>query len=231
MNKLNLDTNSTRGTYSYGDPHPTVDGRFFACIRKVNGSTKELWITKNTLDNRSRYFKAILEARKIPKIKRETLAEYKTWSSGDVHPYLPDLVFKCYLKGVEKWETTASRIKRFACEQACRKRSKQRDAERKKQHRADNMADYVARARARKKNIAISLKDLGKGEKQLINEIYKFRDILNRIHEKIVFVVDHIHPLAKGGLHSPCNLQLSTWEYNAWKSAKVNVTPNDFKPY
>lgn len=52
-------------------------------------------------------------------------------------------------------------------------------------------------------------------------ELYEFRDILNRIHGSIVFHVDHIMPLSKGGAHSESNLQLATASYNLRKGAKL----------
>ena len=52
-------------------------------------------------------------------------------------------------------------------------------------------------------------------------ELYEFRDILNRIHKSIVFHVDHIVPLSKGGAHSESNLQLATASYNLRKGAKL----------
>ena len=230
MKKLNLDTNSPNGTYRYGDPHPTVDGRFFGCMRNINGSTRELWLTANSLQSKKRYEKTFLKARKIPKIKRETLAKYGAWKGNDKHPYLPNLVFQGYLKGVEAWESPAQRERRLAAGKAYRENHKEEEAKRKKEHRMKNAADYVARARARKSKIAVSFGNLSKGEKRSVNALYQFRDILNGVQKEAVFVVDHIDPLAKGGKHHPDNLQLATWSYNAWKSVKVNVTPHDFFP-
>lgn len=45
-------------------------------------------------------------------------------------------------------------------------------------------------------------------------EFYKFRDILNRVHGRGMFEVDHKTPVSRGGFHHPGNLRLTTAVFN-----------------
>ncbi len=84
--------------------------------------------------------------------------------------------------------------------------------------RADPAPFYAqnAKRRARKLN---QTPQLTLGEKNTIIDIYKEA---RRLEEEtgIKYHVDHVKPLAKGGLHHPDNLQLLTAEENLAKSDK-----------
>jgi hypothetical protein len=62
-------------------------------------------------------------------------------------------------------------------------------------------------------------------EKKQVSDFYKFRDILNKAHGKTMFHVDHIVPIAKGGKHTPQNIQVATATYNVRKA--TNAKPKD----
>lgn len=70
---------------------------------------------------------------------------------------------------------------------------------------------------ARRAKIRGDNRSLSSKEKGLVREFYKFRDILNEIHGKTMFHVDHRKALARGGSHHPSNIQLTTAEYNVKK--------------
>lgn len=76
-------------------------------------------------------------------------------------------------------------------------------------------SNNTQRARRRKQSVA-----LGKDEKLTIAVIYKTR---KRISDciGIQFHVDHIYPLAKGGLHKLSNLQLLPAKINIRKKDKI----------
>jgi hypothetical protein len=71
---------------------------------------------------------------------------------------------------------------------------------------------------ARRSKIQGSFSILTDEQKKLARDFYKFRDILNSVHGKAMFHVDHIVPIARGGKHEPGNLQITTAEYNVRKA-------------
>ena len=62
--------------------------------------------------------------------------------------------------------------------------------------------------------------ELTKEEKKAMREIYKECERLNKEAGHAAYHVDHIHPVARGGLHHPDNLQILTAEENLRKWAK-----------
>jgi len=73
------------------------------------------------------------------------------------------------------------------------------------------MDEYLAGRRAK---IRGQETELTNDEKRRAREFYIFRDILNRIHGKAVFEVDHIKPVSRGGFHHPDNLRVTTAVFN-----------------
>jgi len=61
---------------------------------------------------------------------------------------------------------------------------------------------------------------LTQDEKKRVGTCYKFRDVLNAVHGKAMFHVDHKQPIARGGTHHPDNLQVTTAHYNVTKATK-----------
>ena len=76
----------------------------------------------------------------------------------------------------------------------------------------DKVNATKAKRRAAKKNQTSLLTEI---EKKRISVIYKFSFYLGKY-----FVVDHIQPISKGGLHHPNNLQILTHMLNAEKHNK-----------
>jgi len=76
------------------------------------------------------------------------------------------------------------------------------------------------RRRARKLNQTPELTDR---EKLEIDFLYAVADGLGQI-TGTPYEVDHIHPLSKGGIHHPRNLQVITEKENLRKSAKIIIT-------
>jgi hypothetical protein len=56
-------------------------------------------------------------------------------------------------------------------------------------------------------------------EKAQVLDIYKFRDCLNKRHQRVMFEVDHIKAVSRGGCHTPSNLRVTTKEFNRQKWA------------
>ncbi len=71
-----------------------------------------------------------------------------------------------------------------------------------------------ARYKARKRNQTIELTE---NEKAKIELYFKISQHLGKDWQ-----VDHIHPLDKGGLHHPDNLQITTKKYNQHKNNNLN---------
>ena len=74
----------------------------------------------------------------------------------------------------------------------------------------------------RKQRLLEQTTDLNQQEKEQIQKIYAERDRRNQAAGFIMYHVDHVTPLAKGGLHHPENLQLLTAGENVRKG---NRTP------
>ncbi len=76
------------------------------------------------------------------------------------------------------------------------------------------IAHWFSERRAAERGSYVQLTE---DEKRQVREFYRFRDVLNAVHGKVMFHVDHIVPLARGGTHTPQNLQVTTKEYNEKK--------------
>jgi hypothetical protein len=57
-------------------------------------------------------------------------------------------------------------------------------------------------------------------EKRIILDLYQLRDSLNQAAGYMAYHVDHIKPLARGGLHHPSNLRVITCRENMTKGSK-----------
>jgi 5-methylcytosine-specific restriction endonuclease McrA len=75
----------------------------------------------------------------------------------------------------------------------------------------------------RKQRLREQTPELSAEEQEMIRQIYEQRDRLNQEAGSIHYHVDHIIPLAKGGLHHPGNLRLITATENMQKGAIISV--------
>ena len=73
----------------------------------------------------------------------------------------------------------------------------------------------------RKRGLINQYRRLSAQEKLKIKRIYEKRDTLNKEAGEILFHVDHIIPVSKGGNHHPSNLQILTRQENLSKGAKL----------
>lgn len=73
----------------------------------------------------------------------------------------------------------------------------------------------------RKARIIAQSPALSEEEKERLNQIYGLRDSLNQAEGRISYHVDHIQPLAAGGLHHPDNLRVLAAFENMRKGAKL----------
>ena len=74
----------------------------------------------------------------------------------------------------------------------------------------------------RKQRLLEQTPDLNQQEKAQIQKIYEERDRRNQMAGFIKYHVDHITPLAKGGLHHPENLQLISASENVRKGSRIS---------
>ncbi len=77
----------------------------------------------------------------------------------------------------------------------------------------------------RKQRLLEQTPDLNQQEKAQIQKIYEERDRRNQAASFIMYHVDHVTPLAKGGLHHPENLQLITASENVRKGSSISCLP------
>ena len=75
-------------------------------------------------------------------------------------------------------------------------------------------------AKIRRRGLSSQCKLLSQQDKNRVSDIYKKRDLLNLEAGGIMFHVDHIIPVSKGGKHHPDNLQILTAFDNLSKGAK-----------
>lgn len=198
-----VNTGKPVGHWRRGDPHPSRKGYVFG--QYVDG--KERWLSPN---NKSRK-KAIRasEGRSVCKFGESSvyMREHRKLKRMEAE------YERMYHHEYRNWKSWRQSL-----------RPKLSKSERRRLYRQNNPAERAARRlsrKMRKQEIREQWKELWPYERKLANDLYKFRDILNAIHGKIVYVIDHIHPLAKGGMHHPFNLQLATYAYNEAKSDKI----------
>lgn len=79
------------------------------------------------------------------------------------------------------------------------------------------LAKSCAKRRSQMSSCVLTL-----AEKAKTRLIYGFCSILNSLHPKTMFGVDHIIPISRGGLHHPDNLRVTTKSFNSRKWAKLD---------
>ena len=79
-------------------------------------------------------------------------------------------------------------------------------------------AIYIQR---RKNRLKAQTPELTEEEKRSIADLYQLRDALNKGAGCIAYHIDHIVPLACGGLHHPENLRVISSEANIKKGARI----------
>lgn len=92
-------------------------------------------------------------------------------------------------------------------------------ADRRRYYRA-NTSIFKMVAKIRRRGLSSQYKLLSQQDKNRVSDIYKKRDLLNLEAGSIMFHVDHIIPVSKGGKHHPDNLQILTAFDNLSKGAK-----------
>jgi len=205
-----LGTGNKVGTYKRGDLHPTREGYVFMQYKKG----AEYW-TKTD----SKEFLAWKRGQKTKRVYPNIL-RIERWQ-GEVASHRMQEI--AYAKMWRDWWTKIYKQKPKPSKEELAERKR----ENKKRERARRRAKYPAERAVKRKNRRHKLKkdwqELSEYEKRLANDIYRFRDILNKQQGHVVYVVDHIHPVAKGGMHHPFNLQVATYEWNEKKSDKIAV--------
>lgn len=83
----------------------------------------------------------------------------------------------------------------------------------------NNKHEYLSR-NAKRRQLIFNQTDPN-GNKEKINNIYKKCKNLNKKAGEVMYHVDHIIPLSKGGLHNENNLQILFWKDNLKKGNKM----------
>jgi len=148
-----------------------------------------------------------------------------TFNRFDPHPTISGLFYKRSFRGNEYWVDSKENIEKSILKDIMWNRSdkaleyrkttgtlKSRLYKKTNKGKATRRA-YKAKSRAVKKEASVKL---NKKEKTLIKYYYEWS---TRLQNKlgIDFHVDHIVPLAKGGLHHPLNLQVVPAKWNCSK--------------
>ena len=154
-----------------------------------------------------------------------------TFRLGQSHPVVKDLFYYKWWRSREYWVTKKSlrkyikqrtrwqkknreRCKRMSLEWNYRnkERAKLTSSNWKKRNK-ELVASYSSKRRAK------SSTNLTEFQETIIKHFYSHSV---RVSEKlkIIFEVDHIIPISKGGLHHPCNLQIVPRTWNRTKGAK-----------
>ena len=196
-NKKSMQTGLPRGTWKYLDEHPTED-MLFHSYRKAKG-VSEYWMTRKV---HQRKLKAKRDAHRknyISVAKRpnyQTGSESGTYEVGQEHPSHDGIFFIKYRperKSNEYWVD-----------------------EKKMKELLGNTRERNAIRCSRTKRTCMP-----EAEVKYIKTIYRIRDIKNEAHGKIMYHIDHIIPIFKGGLHHSSNLQLATAKWNLSKGTKI----------
>lgn len=231
-----LQTGEPKGTFKYRDPHPSVAGLFYD---GWNGG-KEYWVETiryKILSNTSDYTKGSYVNQKA----LQTFLPKGYFKRGDAHPAIKGFFYGGYSESRECWYSKKAieerRIRDKALSRERPKTEEQREKWRERTRKwrrtekgkaytkARNkayfktekgklaMAVIMNKRRAAKKK---ALEELDERQEGLIKQIYAYRI---RLQNKlgIPFHVDHIVPLAKGGLHRPSNLQVVPASWNCSK--------------
>ena len=213
-----LQTGRKVGHFKRGDKHPEFDRVFVGYIkRKV-----ERWLKPETFE------------------RQEVARRIRANSYPRVAKLMPEHI-KLHRQGVREEINLTARLEReyllawgrYGDSVSRRYDSKIRAAERRRKYRRENPAYRAAHRIARKRRrdrIRLEFNALPLEKKLEANRIYNWRTMLNNLHGRVVFVVDHVNPLANGGKHAPNNLIVTTYDYNEWKSDKLDASPHSFDP-
>lgn len=203
--KKSVDTGMLPYTWVKGDKHPTLEGRIFEQYTISNGKPYEVWLTEDYRNKqgerrreRDRIRWAATAHTRTPAINYNTGSEHGTYKMWEEHPIHKGMFFIQYVKKPD------GSLKENWCN------------EKRKQKFMANIYEQSAKRRS-----IMECPDISKLDKSSIGEFYVLRDIKNKAHGKTVYHVDHIVPLAKGGIHHPSNLQLATAKWNQSKGAKI----------
>lgn len=79
----------------------------------------------------------------------------------------------------------------------------------------------VSIRRSERRLICKQIENLPEHERNSIAKIYWWRDMLNAKHGRVVFHVDHIVPISRGGQHVASNLRVTTAQYNWEKNNRT----------
>ena len=195
MSNKGLQTGMPAGTYKWGDQHPSIEDRVFKGYQHNSPST-ELWFTKESLKLTVK--KTMAKRVKSKAIRYNTGSAKGTYQKWEEHPTHKGMFLSCYKMSrhgkLKEYWVNKERMEKIKL-QATFNRTKRRQIE-----KSFNLSD---------------------GDKAIINDFYKIRNIKNKSHGKAMYHVDHIVPIAKGGMHHQSNLQIATATWNLSKGSRM----------
>jgi hypothetical protein len=207
FNQKLLATGKPKGTFKRGDPHPTVEGLFYLDYRK--DSNRENWVVLSYLERREISDKIYRQKNK-ERIRKRDRERYKN-----------DEKYKKRKKeGVARYyRTEAGRKNNIKANARYNKTEKGKKAVQRYRKTDKGKITLRAASSKRRSKIKKAIVGLTTEQEDEIKQIYKHCE---RVSKKlqIPFHVDHIVPLAKGGLHHPLNLQVVPAKWNLRKQDK-----------
>ena len=196
-----VQTGSKKGTYSFGDPHPTVEDRFFDGYRKFpDGSPKENWMSLETLNKKRARNKAYGDANR-DKTRARSRKHYRQ-NKEEISEYHRQ-------RYIKDKETILARCAEY---------------------RENNRGRYANHTRKRRGQIKKMFSELSEQHQLKIEHFYKAALRVSKCIG-VSFHVDHIEPLSKGGAHCPFNLQIVPAKWNLSKSNSNDaIFPHNTSP-
>ena len=215
-----------------GEPHPSGDGRVFLGRRSASKGGREEWVTPEQLEESRRKSREYAARRYVenPEASKEYSAQ---WRAANAEK-LRERYTRYRAANAEKLKERYTRYRAANPERAKAANAKyykenvEREKERGARYRAANAEKIGAlNARRRAKKINATHPDHStKIEAVLLQSAARLRKCLG-----IDFHLDHIVPLARGGMHHHANLRVLPGRLNIAKSDRLDSDlPSHLQP-
>lgn len=217
MIKNSVQTGSEKGTFKFGNPHPSIADRFFAgYVKRSGGKIQESWLSAASIAKKRNRNKKYSEENK------EQIASYQKQYRQDNKESL-EAYYQNY------FEENKEEIKAYKAQYALENKehmtlyrqqyyeaNKDKLTKQQRIYYLENADKYASQSAARRRKLA---------EAPQAAACIPFYSAARRVAKclGISFHVDHIQPLSKGGSHSPTNLQIVPANWNLSKSNSNNA--------
>jgi hypothetical protein len=232
-------TGKPKGTYRFGDPHPTDPNYVYwgwrENIPKYKNSPekwvpreayeKELVRRKERKEKRRKESEYVKRVEKVKSLQLHTDPDSKDrLTYGTIHPFEPNWIFFGYKRGKESWLPKDEFETGHASSVEYHRRKRTNDPEytaKQKDYdriRHSNFPGYNATRNVLERcpELTEQINSLTDKQHRVINQIYLHAARVTK-RFGIKFAVDHTTPISLGGLHEPSNLQVVPANWNTRK--------------